>query len=125
MRILGKLALIFLAAVVVLALTPTAGWGQNVYGSITGTVTDTSGAAISEATVTLTNLDKGEKRTIESDSSGNYTVENILPGRYKVEGERSGFNKFVREPLLKQIQPRLTPSTSLQLGAQTPTLQVT
>src|SRR5882762_1847604 len=76
---LGKLALIFLAAVVVLALTPTAGWGQNVYGSITGTVTDTSGAAISEATVTLTNLDKGEKRTIESDSSGNYTLVNILP----------------------------------------------
>jgi len=83
---LGKLGLIFLAAVVVLALTPTAGWGQNVYGSITGTVTDTSGAAISEATVTLTNLDKGEKRTIESDSSGNYTLVNILPGPLQVGG---------------------------------------
>ncbi len=79
---LGKLALIFLAAVVVLALTPTAGWGQNVYGSLTGIVTDSSGAAIANATVTLTNKDNAEKRTIETDASGNYTFVNILPGRY-------------------------------------------
>jgi len=122
---LGKLALIFLAAVVVLALTPTAGWGQNVYGSITGTVTDTSGAAISEATVTLTNLDKGEKRTIESDSSGNYTLVNILPGRYKLEGERSGFKKFVREPIVVQIESGLRVDISLQVGAQSETVEVT
>ena len=121
---LGKLALIFLAAVVVLALTPAA-WGQNVYGSITGTVTDTSGAAISEATVTLTNLDKGEKRTIESDSSGNYTLVNILPGRYKLEGERSGFKKFVREPIVVQIESGLRVDISLQVGAQSETVEVT
>src|SRR5258708_3315668 len=122
---LGKLALIFLAAVVVLALTPTAGWGQNVYGSITGTVTDTSGAAISEATVTLTNLDKGEKRTIESDSSGNYTFVNILPGRYKLEAEKTGFKKFVREPIVVQIESGLRVDIALPVGAQTETVEVT
>src|SRR5260370_7258664 len=53
---LGKLGLIFLATVVVLALTPAA-WGQNVYGTITGTVTDTSGATISHPGHTLTHLD--------------------------------------------------------------------
>src|SRR5467141_90315 len=122
---LRKLALIFLATVVVLALTPTAGWGQNVYGSITGTVTDTSGAAISDATVTLTNLDKGEKRTIESDSSGNYTLVNILPGRYKLEGEKTGFKKFVREPIVVQIESGLRVDISLPVGAQTETVEVT
>ena len=55
---LGKLALVLLA-VALLALTPTAGRAQNVYGTIAGTVTDSSGAAISDATVTLTNKDTG------------------------------------------------------------------
>src|SRR5215472_6581498 len=104
---LGKLEVIFLAVIVVLALRPTPGWGQNVYGSITGTVTDSSGAAISDATVMLTNSDNGEKHTITTDASGNYTFVNILPGRYKLEAEKTGFKKFVREPIVVQIESGL------------------
>jgi len=122
---LRKLGLIFLAAVVVLALTATAGWGQNVYGTLAGTVTDSSGAAISDATVTLTNLDKGEKHTIATDSNGNYTFVNILPGRYKVEGEKTGFKKFVREPIIVQIESGLRVDIALQIGAQSETVEVT
>ena len=121
---LGKLGLILLAVVVVLALTPAPGWGQNVYGTITGTVTDTSGASISEATVTLTNLDNGEKHSITTDPSGNYTFVNILPGRYKLEGEKTGFKKFVREPILVQIESGLRVDVALQVGAQTETVEV-
>ena len=122
---LRKLGLIFLATVVVLALTATAGWGQNVYGTLAGTVTDSSGAAISDATVTLTNLDKGEKHTIATDSNGNYTFVNILPGRYKVEGEKTGFKKFVREPIIVQIESGLRVDIALQIGAQSETVEVT
>jgi len=121
---LSKLALI-LTAVVALALTPTAGWAQNVYGSITGVVTDTSGAAVAKAAVTLTNLDTGQKRTIESDASGDYSFPNILPGRYKLEGEKTGFKKFLREPIVVQIESGLRVDIALQVGAQSETVEVT
>jgi hypothetical protein len=122
---LGKLALVFIVAVVVLALTPPAGWGQNVYGTIAGTVTDTSGAAVANASVTLTNLDNAQKHSIETDASGNYTFVSILPGRYKLEGEKTGFKKFLREPIEVQIESGLRVDIALQVGAQTETVEVT
>jgi carboxypeptidase family protein len=122
---LRKSWLAFLAAIVVLAVTPTAGWGQSRYGTIAGTVTDTSGAAVANAAVTLTNLDTAEKRNMETDTSGNYTFVNILPGRYKLEGEKSGFKKFVREPIVVQIESGLRVDVSLQVGAQTEIVEVT
>src|SRR6266404_2909153 len=122
---LRTLGLMLLAVVVVLALTPTTGWGQNVYGTITGVVTDSSGAAVGNAKVTLTNMDNAEKRTIEPDASGNYTFVNILPGRYKLEGEKTGFKKFVQEPIVVQIESGLRVDISLQVGAQTETVEVT
>src|SRR5438874_5283991 len=122
---LRKLWFAFLVAIIVLALAPTSGWSQNVYGTIAGTVTDTSGAAVANAIVTLTNLDTAQKRSIETDSSGNYTFVNILPGRYKLEGEKTGFKKFVREPILVQIESGLRVDISLPVGAQTETVEVT
>jgi hypothetical protein len=122
---LRNLGLAFLAAIVLLALTPPAGRSQNVYGTIAGTVTDTSGAAVANATVMLTNLDTAQKRSIETDSSGNYTFVNILPGRYKLEGEKTGFKKFVREPIVVQIESGLRVDVSLQVGAQTEIVEVT
>jgi len=122
---LRKLWFAFLVAIVVLALAPRSGWSQNVYGTIAGTVTDTSGAAVASATVTLTNLDTAQKRNIETDSSGNYTFVNISPGRYKLEGEKTGFKKFVREPIVVQIESGLRVDVSLQVGAQTEIVEVT
>src|SRR5437016_1009254 len=122
---LRKLCFAFLVAIIVLALAPTAGWSQNVYGTVAGAVTDTSGAAVANATVTLTNLDTAQKRSIETDASGNYTFVNILPGRYKLEGEKTGFKKFVREPIVVQIESGLRVDISLQVGAQTETVEVT
>src|SRR5579859_3974040 len=116
---------VLLAAVLIFALTPAAVWGQNVYGTIAGTVTDSSGAAIGNTTVTLTNLDKNEKHDMGADSSGNYSFVNILPGRYKIEAEKSGFKKFVREPINVEIESGLKVDITLQVGAQTETVEVT
>ncbi len=122
---LGKLGLIFLAAVVVLALTPITGWSQNVYGTIAGTATDTSGAVVGGTTITLTNLDTGEKHELTSDASGNYTFVNVVPGRYRIEAEKTGFKKFVREPILVQIESGLRVDVSLEIGAVNQTVEVT
>src|SRR5438309_1670268 len=122
---LRKLCFAFLVAIIVLALAPTSGWSQNVYGTIAGTVTETRGAAVANAIVTLTNLDTAQKRSIETDSSGNYTFVNILPGRYKLEAEKSGFKKFVRDPIVVEIESGLRVDIALQVGAQTETVEVT
>lgn len=121
---LRRLLFASLVVTVVLAFTAKAGWGQNVYGTIAGTVSDSSGAAIATATVTLTNLDTNEKRNIETDASGNYTFVNILPGRYKVEAEKSGFKKVVRQPILVQIESGLKVDLTMEVGAVNEIIEV-
>jgi hypothetical protein len=112
-------------AILLLTISAAAGWGQRVYGTIGGTATDASGAAVADASVTLTNLDNGGKQSITTDTSGNYTFVNIQPGRYKLESEKAGFKKFVREPILVQIESGLRVDISLVVGAQTETVEVT
>src|ERR1700686_4464710 len=114
-----------LLAAVILALAPAAVWGQNVYGTIAGTVTDSSGAAIGGTNVTLTDLDKNEKRNMTTDASGNYAFVNILPGRYRIEAEKSGFKRFVREPIIVEIESGLKVDIVLEVGARTETIEVT
>src|ERR1700686_1768297 len=114
-----------LLAAVILALAPAAVWGQNVYGTIAGTVTDSSGAAVGNTTVTLTDIDKNEKHTITTDASGNYAFVNILPGRYRIEAEKSGFKKFLREPIIVEIESGLKVDITLEVGAVSETIEVT
>ena len=93
-------------------------WGQNVHGTISGTVTDTPVAAISEATVTLTNLDTNAKSQIKTEASGNYSFVSIDPGRYRIEAEKTGFKKFVREPIIVQIESGLKIDIAMPVGAK-------
>ena len=124
MLLLRQLVVFLLAAILILAFTPADAMGQNVYGTIAGIVTDNSGAAVTDATITLTNLDTAETHKIQSDASGNYVFVNILPGRYKVEGEKTGFKKFVRQPILVQIESGLKVDVTLQVGAVTEAIEV-
>ncbi|HEY2645321.1 MAG TPA: carboxypeptidase-like regulatory domain-containing protein, partial [Candidatus Acidoferrales bacterium] len=80
-----------LVTVLLWAVTPLAVFGQNVNGKISGIVSDSSGAAIGQATVALTNLDTNAKSQTSTDSSGNYSFPNVSPGRYKLQAEKSGF----------------------------------
>src|SRR2546426_12828244 len=77
-----------------LALAPTAGFAQAVYGSIFGIVTDTSGAAVSGAKVTVTSLGKGTKVETTTNDTGNYVVTHLIPGKYDVRAELAGFKAF-------------------------------
>jgi hypothetical protein len=70
---------------------------QTSFGSIVGTITDQSGAIVPGAVVTLTNLGTSERRTVESDTSGNYQFVNLVPGNYRVDIEMSGFKRLTRE----------------------------
>jgi len=59
-------------------------WGQAIYGSIYGQVTDASGAAIANATVTVTNVAKGTSVQTTTNSVGEYSAEHLIPDVYDV-----------------------------------------
>jgi hypothetical protein len=59
--------------------------GQAVYGSIIGTVTDASGAVVTNAQITVTNVNKGTSETATSNSAGNYSVQHLIPDIYTLK----------------------------------------
>jgi len=61
---------------------------QSTYGSISGTVADSSGAAVPAANVTLTNLSTSEKRTQATGDDGHFTFVNLFQGNYRVDIEK-------------------------------------
>lgn len=70
-------------------------------GSISGTATDSSGAVVDGALVTVTNQDTGSSRTVKTNGTGYYVVPNLAPGVYAVIAEKQGFSavKFEKTPL--------------------------
>jgi hypothetical protein len=66
-------------------------YGQAVYGSLYGTVTDTSGAIIKGATVTVTDEQKGTVQTVQSNDSGDWRVDHLVPDSYDVKVDAASF----------------------------------
>src|SRR6266566_6199001 len=99
--------------------------GQTVSGRISGTVTDSAGAAIPNATVTVTNLANNLVRTVTTDGDGFYTVTNLPAGNYSVEAETHGFKKAENSNIAVVADARLTVDLTLEPGQVTETDQVT
>ena len=82
-------------AVCLLALSQSSvAFGQAVYGSIYGTVTDNTGAVIPNASITVTDVSKGNLVQEQSNGSGEFTVDHLIPDLYDVRVEMSGFQSF-------------------------------
>src|SRR5438270_13642357 len=82
---------VLLVAVFFCICSPPALMGQSVStGTITGTVTDPSGAAVAGATVTLTNLAKSTSRTATTNETGRYVLANVGAGTYTLKISKSG-----------------------------------
>src|SRR5262245_60391258 len=77
-----------------LASAPNA-WGQAVYGSIAGTVSDSTGAAVPGASVVITSAERQTSDTVVTSATGYYSKDRLLPGRYDVKAELSGFKATV------------------------------
>ncbi|MGA9508440.1 MAG: TonB-dependent receptor [Candidatus Sulfotelmatobacter sp.] len=100
-------------------------YGQSTYGSITGSVNDTSGAAVTDASVTLTNLGTGEKRTQSSGADGLFTFVNLFPGQYRLDVEKQGFKHFARTDVTVQVQQDTHITAALQVGEVSQVVEVT
>src|SRR5579884_1152948 len=79
--------------VAVLTATTLASLAQTSNGTVAGTVTDPSGAAIANAVVTVSSSQTGQTRTATTNSAGTYRVDSIMPGDYTVTVSAPDFAK--------------------------------
>ena len=85
-------------------ITPT--MAQVSTGALVGTVTDPSGAVITEAEVTVTDLDTGYQRVVLTGDDGVYTAENLKPGSYQVAVTKSNFKEETVTGITLQVSQR-------------------
>lgn len=71
--------------------------GQAVNGNLVGTITDSSGAAVAAATVTITEVQENVSRSATTNESGFYSFPDLPPGLYKIKVEKQGFKTVLRE----------------------------
>jgi hypothetical protein len=96
-----------------------------VNGRINGTVSDSSGAVVPNAAVTITNTATNATRTAVTDEGGFYTVTSLPVGTYTVTVERSGFKKANQAGNVLTADQRLTVNITLEAGNVTETVEVT
>ena len=98
---------------------------QQITGSIVGTVKDSTGAVVNAATVKATNVDTGFTRSAPANGYGEYRIDYLPVGRYTVEVEATGFERFVQENIVLNVDQTLTVEITLSVGASTETVTVT
>jgi len=98
---------------------------QAVYGSIAGTVFDSSGAPIPQATVTVTNAERNTTTSVTTNDSGNYSQTHLIIGHYSVRVEAAGFNVEVQQGVELAIDTVSTVDFHLKPGKVQETVQVT
>ncbi len=94
-------------------------------GNITGTVTDASGAAVPNATVTVIDTDTGVTRNLTTNADGSYTANFLQPGRYEVIAGGGTFGKVDRKNLVLTVGQILTVDATLSAGSVNTEVQVT
>src|SRR5438046_851039 len=104
--------------------TPPAS-GQAVYGSIIGTVTDPSGAAVPNAKVTVSNERKGTSETTTTNADGNYSVTHLIPDTYSVRAEAPGFKVVETKSVVVSVDNASRVDQQFQVGGTTETVEVT
>jgi hypothetical protein len=119
----GSVLRLGLVAGLAFAVTAPA-MAQTFYGSIFGTVTDSAGAVIPDATITLTNQGTGERRTSQTNSIGNYRYVNLIPGRYRLDVEKAGFRRLDRPGIVVEVQNAVRIDATLQVGQMVQTVEV-
>ena len=108
---------------VLLAAGPA--FAQSVSGTILGSVTDPTGAVISNAKVTLVNEGTGLSRTVNSDSNGEYVAPSLPTGRYTVISEITGFKTLTMSNVDVGVDQRVRIDMKLEVGAMTESVSIT
>jgi len=95
-----------------------------VSATLLGTVTDTSGGLVPNASVSVTEMNTGVSRTASTTEAGVYSIPYLSPGRYKVEISAPGFKKFARDNVEVTVASSVRVNAVLEVGVQAETVQV-
>ena len=98
---------------------------QSTFGTILGTVTDSTGAVVPQTRIIVTNQGENTTRTLTTDAQGNYEALNLKAGTYTVTAEASGFKTFKATELQLEARQTLRVNVSFALGQINETVQVT
>ena len=98
---------------------------QSDFGTMTGTVTDTSGAVVVGAPLTLTKTDTNEKRETQTNANGLYNFVNLIPGVYQLEINQQGFARYTQSNISIRVQTTTRIDAQLKIGAATQSVEVT
>ena len=119
-RISGVAVFILLIAI----LLPAAMIAQTFLGSLVGTITDSTGASVPAAKVTVTNTGTNEEHAISTSNSGEYRFPNLVPGTYRMSVEKEGFSRLLRDNITVAVQGEVRVDGSLAVGATSQTVEV-
>ena len=120
---LSRLSLIMGLALVLFVLCGRLA-GQAVNATLLGTVSDSSGAVVVGARVTITEMKTGFRRSAATNDSGNYEFAHLPPGHYEVAVDREGFRRAVRGGVDALVNSDVRVDLALQPGATTETTTV-
>src|SRR5260370_10811719 len=124
-RDLLRTSILLLLCLLLGSLATGAAFGQADQGAITGLVQDASGAVVSNAQVTLTNVDNGLALQAQTDGSGNYVFSPVKIGNYNVTVTAPGFSKTTQEHIQLHVQDRIAVNIQLKTGETNMTVTVT
>jgi hypothetical protein len=108
-----------------LFLVVSAIWSQDFRASITGLITDPAGAAVAGAKVKAVNQQTNAVTEAVSNETGRYSIPFLIPGKYTVEVEATGFKTLIRDNLELQISVRAAVDFALELGTLSERVTVT
>ena len=116
-----------IAAAALFSLAASLAWGQSqaINGTIRGLVSDSTGAPIAGATVTVTNNDTGIARQVKTDSSGLYVAADLTLGTYTVNVQSTGFAPVNNAGVIIQAGTSAVVNETLQPGTVTTQVEVT
>jgi hypothetical protein len=111
------------ATIILLGVCALGARGQST-ASISGTVTDPSGAVVAGAHVTVHNLGTGEDRKVDTDSAGLYVVPSLVPDDYSIMVTASGFGNYKLEKLTLLVDQAETVNVKLSVSSAGETVEV-
>src|SRR6202047_5204700 len=98
--------------------------GQVVGGTISGTISDKSGAVVANATVSLQNLATGVNTTVTTNAQGLYSLPNLLPGNYQQKVSAVGFETSIRNGIILTGGSQMVSNVEMRVGAVNEPLEV-
>ena len=122
----GLLELVMAVALAAtIGLPPTTATAQNLYGSMTGTILDGTGASVPGASVTIKDEQTGLALSAVTDSTGTYTIRNVTGGTYTLRASLQGFKEFVQTGIPVTAGGIVRINGKLEIGALSESVTVT